>query len=600
MFQQTLQQYQQLPLEVRTKLSSPETMGVIAGLENIYKQKLALLVMRIAAGEIKIQNLARHLREELRMDAGGAKKLADELVKNVLQPSGVSTQDAKRSHHSQPQRPQVERPLSTVEPAGVVSSSLSTPQTLDTQEKDGVRRLESEKVIASLTTAKKTDNLFGEGLEQEEQEELEQIKKQKSSLASEIVRNDRGEKLSVSSERQDNRIRAVAPLSTAAAESGTTASDNTVPADVVLEAMIVEVGVDLGDEERKKKIINILKSAFKGIRDRIATRDALVRPAEQGGAGVSEGAAVHLIRLMNQQQKRDFSTALGMIKTEGQKSKNKVTTKNKKEEEQHIASALLHKKRAEKKEEKVYARSVFSPPEIAPPPPAIPHNMEHGTWNRQDKTDTVAHKEQQEQVQDSVQEFREKTGHLLEAGGIHQKHAKGFFSSTSGVLPSSPSNNSSSTPDVLPKKPQEITAKENQIFPQAPFVERFSGAQNQGGKSVLDAVKNAPTPKLTGPIDELRTLTLEDFRRMHTDPRSAIKKIEQKIDVLEDDAFEKRIEGIQAFRQSPLFAAYVGLGHQGLLEKKSVDDLMSDRSGDNKLTQAEFEAIMDLNQSLRF
>jgi len=578
MFQQTFKKYQQLPRAVREKLSSPDILAAIGNLEAHFHQKLALVVMRVAVGDVAAKNLARVLREENGMDPAGAQELARSLITQVLQPAGIGMDGQIRQ----------ERDTSVVSLQAVTPAKTSVEQ----------------QPTASL-----------EGLTAQEREELVKITGKAAGS-------------------QD-------PLVTAAPSAE---AISTTPPDVALDAMIMEVGIPLDDGDRIRKLRNILKSAFKGIRDRIATRDALVRPHDAGGAALTEGEAAHLIRLLNEAQ----SAAAGGVRkqqyaaTPAQAQKDdawftkpenwQLGTGNRQQEQANIsavvatehraigkmpntqgdavhlgdsiadrkkpgsgiAAALLQKKREKKEEPKTYARSVFAPPEIAPPPPALrpqpdlqpptPISQQEASEKYEDSSAPLGRAKAE--VKSSVQEFREKTQHLVAAETLPPA--------------SFPKNIPAASPHSLP--PQSAIAAVRPVFPQAPQVERRASVAPRAKIKLDDMHAVAPRkPELRGPIDELRTLTLRDFRRIDTDPRHAAKKIEQKIDLLEDEAFEKRIGGIQGFRHSPLFALYVGLGHAGLAQQKSVDDLVTKIPGEeDKLTQDEFEAIMDLNQNLRF
>ena len=106
-------------------------------------------------------------------------------------------------------------------------------------------------------------------------------------------------------------------------------------------------------------------------------------------------------------------------------------------------------------------------------------------------------------------------------------------------------------------------------------------------------------PKLTGPIEELKEMSLIDFRRLDSDPDIAIKKIIEKIKYLEDDGYDKRLAGIKAWRKSPLNLRYLEIGQESISTKQGINVIINSKGEDN-LTFKEFKAIMSLNKSLRF
>lgn len=108
--------------------------------------------------------------------------------------------------------------------------------------------------------------------------------------------------------------------------------------------------------------------------------------------------------------------------------------------------------------------------------------------------------------------------------------------------------------------------------------------------------------KMTGPVDELRTLTLMDFRRLGADTKQAVAHVIEKIDLLGEESFAKRAEGTNAWRQSPLYKLYLEMGVESMERGEPIGIVISRRSTSNRpyLSEHEFTAVADLNQNLRF
>jgi len=121
-----------------------------------------------------------------------------------------------------------------------------------------------------------------------------------------------------------------------------------------------------------------------------------------------------------------------------------------------------------------------------------------------------------------------------------------------------------------------------------------------GGKVRIEDVKHVP--RLEGPVDELKNMDLVNFRRLSRSPQEAARKIKEKIIYLEEEKYSKRIEGIRAWRTSPLNKLYLQIGQDSIAGKKSVEEILKARvtGGGEFLTTDEFEAIMALNKELRF
>ncbi len=111
----------------------------------------------------------------------------------------------------------------------------------------------------------------------------------------------------------------------------------------------------------------------------------------------------------------------------------------------------------------------------------------------------------------------------------------------------------------------------------------------------------AYTPKLTGPIEELQAMTLVDFRRLGRDPKEAIAKVQDKIRQLEEEDYAQRARAIAAWRGSEPVRKYLAVTRSMLAEGMALEQaLAAQGSGPDALTADEYNAIMALQQSLRY
>ena len=200
---------------------------------------------------------------------------------------------------------------------------------------------------------------------------------------------------------------------------------------------------------------------------------------------------------------------------------------------------------------------------------------------------------------------------------------------------------SSPNPDALAKNEEtlmtkryvELTGKvpDEHITPTAPNVSRTSVAisahhEQLAREGKIDSAKVkasvvgarqvvAPGPKtapsmqevtftkrLSGPVDELRSLTLTDFRRLSKDPFQAATKVKDKADAQEEQGYEKKVEAIQAWRLSPLNQMYVGMTREAVLTGVSVVEILEKKrkAGEDTFTDQELKAVMRVNAELRF
>jgi len=108
-----------------------------------------------------------------------------------------------------------------------------------------------------------------------------------------------------------------------------------------------------------------------------------------------------------------------------------------------------------------------------------------------------------------------------------------------------------------------------------------------------------PVPKLTGPLEELSRLTLQDFRRLGSTASENAAKISAKIDRLHTESLARRGQGLAAWRSSPLQQLYGQIMSEALERRISPAALLTEKQP-APMTPEEFNAIMELNQKLRF
>ena len=79
-----LEKFNQLPQELRAKISAPEVMAAIKELEEKYNVSLAAVIMRVMVGDISILDLSKYFVFENDLDARQAERLVDDLKNDVL------------------------------------------------------------------------------------------------------------------------------------------------------------------------------------------------------------------------------------------------------------------------------------------------------------------------------------------------------------------------------------------------------------------------------------------------------------------------------------------------------------------------------------
>lgn len=143
------------------------------------------------------------------------------------------------------------------------------------------------------------------------------------------------------------------------------------------------------------------------------------------------------------------------------------------------------------------------------------------------------------------------------------------------------------TPTIKEVKKQELPATSYQL--QAPAT-----------KPRVEEIKF--TPKIKGPVEELGAMVLEEFRRMSKDPKMAIEKIKDKLELLGEENFTQKMQGIAAWQDSSVNKLYLNLLKESLARGVAPIAVIEEyaKAAKPTLTKEEFTAIMELNRSLRF
>lgn len=108
--------------------------------------------------------------------------------------------------------------------------------------------------------------------------------------------------------------------------------------------------------------------------------------------------------------------------------------------------------------------------------------------------------------------------------------------------------------------------------------------------------------KLVGPVDELSTMNLMTFRRISNNPGIAVNKIAQKINSLGQESLSRKTKAITGWRASALYQQYLAVGQASMENSLQIEQVIEQlkNSGQEVMTLQEFEAISDLNRSLRY
>lgn len=311
--------------------------------------------------------------------------------------------------------------------------------------------------------------------------------------------------------------------------------------DHVIDTIVSDLNLGINDEVLLKRLRNLILSHLKGIRNDIEVREVLSRPTKVGGLGLDETQAQQALETMKQ----------GALHAEEIPQESPESQKEK--------TPVLHKEPIPEKSVKVPSQKSLPPPPPPPPPPKPEPKPE--------PPKVEAPKPEPKHEEPKV-ETPKPSEPKHEPKPIEQKHE---------------------APQAKPEPPK-ATLRHAQGEPSSPE------------KTPIENAQSASAPVLTGPVEELKDLTIVDFKRLDPDPVAATNKIYEKIQLLGRESFEQKFLGISAWRQSEIFRTYTEIGAKSLETKKAVKEVIEQMKAQRQpvLNEDEFVAIMDLNQKLRY
>lgn len=376
------------------------------------------------------------------------------------------------------------------------------------------------------------------------------------------------------------------------------------------ESLVGRFAADVA-EDLKSRIKMLLVSYLKGIRQEYAVRERLLQSVENGGLGWDAARAdlfLKQMKVLSGSTGKDKANAVPTheIKKEIKMSFAKQAVDPMKalsaaqmspspvaqnflpeiEPEMHmskVSEAPPQPRMQTQPARQMSPQKLVNTPRIVPPKPLDPRPV------------TPPQLQQKSQTKISPSPKLEQ-----------KKQESSFVPSTPPLnLPSSTSDGiRAGAPPVLKiieekGEKSRVVPHEGAIAPQKQ-PPRVAIPQTPNGKA--DVKDITYKPRLIGPIDELRTLTLVDFRRLSRDARIAADKIHAKVELLGEESFEKKVKGILAWRASEVNQLYNALLNESLTSNKQMKEVIASRASRKEvtLTMDEFHAIMNLNRQLRF
>ncbi len=303
------------------------------------------------------------------------------------------------------------------------------------------------------------------------------------------------------------------------------------------------LGLDFVSPDQKKRFQNIAGSFLQDARGEIETRIILKRDPKIGGAGLDDKIVDEIIEDLKEQKPRvKLAEKPGPDETQAAESFAEAESSQKKEGAEAVQSF-------QPKEEKV-----------------------------------------EEKVIEEVQPSHEK---IAEAESSQKEEEVGAVQSLQSKDEESEEKNAE---EILPLQ-EKIAEIESQKEKEVEVI------QPQKEKKVEPLEEIKVKPRAYSPVDELRTLTLADWRRWGT-AQQAAEMVQDKINLLaeEEGGLSKKAEGIKAWKESEINRLYLKIGEESINNGVSVKEIIVERQkqGHLTLTEEEFNTVVELNEKLRF
>lgn len=128
-----------------------------------------------------------------------------------------------------------------------------------------------------------------------------------------------------------------------------------------------------------------------------------------------------------------------------------------------------------------------------------------------------------------------------------------------------------------------------------PVIQRPRGADRP---TVADVVR----PQMAlGPAEELRSMTLIEFRRLGQGAGDAARRLLEKFQHLQRESFTVWAEAVVGWRQSSIYQLYIAMGRESLEKGQPISQIIADRgqAGQPYLSEHEFTVLSDLNRQLQ-
>jgi len=339
-----------------------------------------------------------------------------------------------------------------------------------------------------------------------------------------------------------------------------TESQGKIDADNIIEQIIKETGLELKDHVLENRFKNIVLSFIRNVRSFTETAIVLKRPSKIGGMGIEQGLVDKIMTILQKEEQQSKTVSL---------STKKIVSKE-------IAKALM--RTPAKELLKIETKVLKVAPKLETSLVELKTKTQKPLIKKiekieKDKKIDTDSEEMTQDIEKAIKKFQPQKASPPQKKIILEEKKK-----------------------QISKTPEKLAEIKPKFSDDIPVLKRNIPKPD---KIMVESVSNYP--KIYGPSDELRNISLIDWRRWGTS-REAMLKILEKINLLGEESLIKKAEGIKSWKESEINKLYLGIGEESINKGKSVGKIISERQRDGRktLTQKEFNAVVELNQKLRF
>ena len=104
-----------------------------------------------------------------------------------------------------------------------------------------------------------------------------------------------------------------------------------------------------------------------------------------------------------------------------------------------------------------------------------------------------------------------------------------------------------------------------------------------------------PIPMEMGPVDEIKSFNLVDFRRLSDKPKESARRLQQKLFNLQEESFVLYLQALDAYRSSQLYNEYAQIICEALANRKSLAAQLEEKKG---IKLEEIMALVEMEKEL--